>query len=86
MQDSKEAGVLPPVMCQVMFVRAFSKDGDYSLTLGAVFDSYATDNYITYKHAKKLGLEHSLPLSFLLPEIGLKIGIFCKKITDFFVF
>ena len=54
-QDGK--GVLPPVMCQVTFVRAFSKDGNYSLILGAVFDSYATDNYITHKHARKLGLE-----------------------------
>ena len=56
-QDGKDTGGLPPVMCQVMFVRAFSKDGNYSLILGAVFDSYATDNYITHKHASKLGLE-----------------------------
>ena len=57
--------MLPPVMCQVMFLKALSQDKKYSLSSGAVFDSYATDNYITHVLAKKLGLKegHATVLS-----------------------
>ena len=47
---------LPPVMCQVMYVKALSADKKASIALGAVWDSYSTDNYITHKQAKKLEL------------------------------
>ena len=39
-----------------MYVKAKSYDQKFTLSLGAVFDSYATDNYITHKYANKLGL------------------------------
>ena len=54
--NDSTATSLPPVLCQVMFVKARSYDQKFTLSLGAVFDSYATDNYITHKHANKLGL------------------------------
>ena len=73
-QDSQGTGVLPPVMCQVMFVKALSQDKRYSLSLGAVFDSYATDNYITHKHAKKLGLEGR--------AVALSVEGFNKNVTE----
>ena len=55
--NSKEdaGNSLLPVMCQAQFVKVLSSDKKFSLSLGSVFDTYSTDNYITHKFAKKLG-------------------------------
>ena len=64
---------LPPVLCQVMFVKAKSNEDGRLLNLGAVFDSYATDNYITFKRAQELGLDGH--------DITLNVEGFNKNIT-----
>ena len=57
-------GSFPPVLCQVMFMKALSAYKKASVSLGAVWDSYSTDNYITFNRAKKVGINRSSRSSF----------------------
>ena len=46
----------PPVMCQVMYVKALGTNKIAFVYLGAVWDSYSMDNFIAHKQAKNLEL------------------------------
>ena len=71
--ENVAADGLNPVMCQAQFIKVLCQDGSYYKKLEGVWDTYASDNYITHKYANQLG--------YVGRQVTLSIEGFGKNVT-----